>query len=546
MSALREILAHFGVEVDTKALVSGDHAVDGLIGKLKGLAHATAGVFAFHQIESFVEATVSEARELARASIMAGMTADELQRLRHAADMSGVETGVLSTALRFLQRNLFNAQGGSKGAKAAFEALGISTEKGVKLETVDILTKVSDAMLGLEDANERTGLAMKILGRGGMQLMPMLMKGGEAIRKYAKEVDELGGGFSAEGLAKSKEFASHHKQLLFVWRSMRDRLMIELVPALLVWGKSIEKIGLGVLKLNENGSLMRGVYLAAFVAIAARLPTIIGLFRSLWSSVLLPILPLAALLLLVDDLFILFTGGDSLIGRFFDHFDSGFSKMVGDFGVGTLTMFSSWENFVNGLLTALFVIPMAVGVLVTEIAGAFLKAFADIADGWDWLMRKLPGNAKDFLGIDREAGKNKTGHDNRQSAQETLDKARAGLGGVFAETLDSVGPMKKFRDAMAQRKEAAAAGVPYATFAGAGEEQKAGKVEVGQIVSTGAGTAAKGGTYIEDKKSIKIDVHVPGTTPATIAHQTGKAVGDAMRKTYDASLYSSEHVVEEE
>ena len=82
---------------------------------------------------------------------------------------------------------MLDAATGSKQAAAPFKALGISvTDSKGKLKTADaVLLQIADRFKEMGKDPAKPGLAMKLLGRAGAEMIPLLNMGGDAIDKLS-------------------------------------------------------------------------------------------------------------------------------------------------------------------------------------------------------------------------------------------------------------------------------------------------------------------------------------------------------------------------
>jgi hypothetical protein len=154
-----------------------------------------------------------------------------------------------------------------------------------------------------------------------------------------------------------------------VFKTLKDRLVMWLVPALTKLGEWVEK-GLKAFKefdkdtqILENSMKIFGLFL------------IVVLIPALWTAVtavyalLAPFLAVAAVVaaafLVVEDLYALFTGGDSAIGHYLDEwFGEGSAQKVIDWGanvvktfkewIAAFPNFTEWEDRINSFFGRLF------------------------------------------------------------------------------------------------------------------------------------------------------------------------------------------------
>ena len=74
-----------------------------------------------------------------------------------------------------------------KGASEAFRELGIAIKNsdGTLRSSGDVMLDIANKFKAMKDGPEKAALAMKLLGRGGAELIPMLNMGGTAIEEFS-------------------------------------------------------------------------------------------------------------------------------------------------------------------------------------------------------------------------------------------------------------------------------------------------------------------------------------------------------------------------
>jgi hypothetical protein len=345
--ALREILASFGYEIDHAELSKGEAGISHMVESIGSLGRHVAEAFAAYEIKEFVQRTIEGALELKHAAVIAGTSAQALQELRYAAEVSEVPVEALSMGLMRLQRSMFASGAGAMGAGAAFKVLGLNQKDLAKMDSTEAFTAVAEAISKIQNPAEQTALAMKMFGRGGAQLLPLLKKGSEGIAELRGEVTKLGGGFSQEYIEKAEKAHEASVKLSMTWRSLSVLLTDKLVPALTwITSKAAEFVQ-GLDHMNEGVNISR-VGLAAFVAVGvAGLSQLIPLVGAFALRSALPIIGWLALGLAIEDIIALFEGDHSLTGSLIDKF----------FGEGSASMFvqdvtamtATWQNFKDAL-----------------------------------------------------------------------------------------------------------------------------------------------------------------------------------------------------
>ncbi len=319
-----ELLGKLGLEVDKSSFAKGDQAIKGIGGRLGGFVKLAAGAFAVTKVIGFVNGLVQAGSALNDAAIRLGVTTNALQELNFAAEQTGATSADLENGLKFLSKNAVAAAGGSAELSAAYKKLGVNVKDSngeIKSSEV-LLGEVAEGLSKTDNASERTALAVKLLGRGGAALLPMLVKGEAGLAAFRKEFAELGGGFDEEFVENADKVGDNLDRLRLLSTSLKSAIGNVLLPVidrvltkLIDWGKVMMR----VLKGSEfiRASLILLATVSAITAAQALLP---------WVPVVLLFVGLAAV---IDEIYNLMTGGKSIIGEWLDEW----------LGVGTVDRF---------------------------------------------------------------------------------------------------------------------------------------------------------------------------------------------------------------
>src|SRR5262245_1340871 len=151
----------------------------GLKGALTGLVALAAGSWA----KGLIDDVTDTASHVVDMSQRLGVSAEALQELGHAAGLSGSSLEGVSTGLRMLSRTALQAKDGSDEAKKALRSVRLDAGKLVdgSLTLDDALVQVADKFAGMPDGAKKSALAMKVFGRSGADLIPLLNEGSQGI-----------------------------------------------------------------------------------------------------------------------------------------------------------------------------------------------------------------------------------------------------------------------------------------------------------------------------------------------------------------------------
>ena len=129
---------------------------------------------------------------LAKTSAKLGIATEKLAGLRHAAELTGVATSTMDTALQRMVRRLSEAEGGTGVAVKAIEELGLSMEMLSQMTPDEQFSTIADAMNGMKSQSDKVRLAFSLFDTEGVNLVNTLAMGSEGLRETQQEAEKLG------------------------------------------------------------------------------------------------------------------------------------------------------------------------------------------------------------------------------------------------------------------------------------------------------------------------------------------------------------------
>lgn len=244
-AAFREVQRGFG-DIERSA-----QRLRGVLSSL-GVGLSVAGLTAF------VRSGIQAADELNKLSQRVGVTVESLSALNFAAELSDVSVEQLSTGLRQLARNAFDAQAGTGEAKDAFKALGIEvTDTAGQLRgTEALLLDVAERFAGIEDGAGKTALAMKLFGRSGAELIPLLNQGRDGFEQLRAEAERLGIVVSGETAAAAEQFNDNLLRLTKSADGLKVSLTRDILPTLNAFADILLDVTQGADDADESFSVI--------------------------------------------------------------------------------------------------------------------------------------------------------------------------------------------------------------------------------------------------------------------------------------------------
>ena len=263
------------------SLESMAKATDDLANKTAALSAASAAGLAA-LAGSAVQAGKT-ADDLNTLSKQTGFTTAELQKMKYASDLIDVSMEDMTGSIQKLVKQM--ASGSD-----AFKTLGVSVtdETGQLRNATDVWYETLEALSQVENETQRDALAMEIFGKSAASLAGIVDDGGEALKNYGKDAEDLGlimsqdtldaanklndaidltkarleatfletGAKVAETVLPIVEEMAEEIAGLFEWISTLDEGTIKLIGSFLIFGTVLSPI----LKIVSSGiSLFNGV-----------------------------------------------------------------------------------------------------------------------------------------------------------------------------------------------------------------------------------------------------------------------------------------------
>ncbi len=325
---LRELLALFSVELDPEGVKKAEEKIDSLTNRLKALGEIVSEVLVLKKIGAFFGDMIEAGARVNDLSQRLGIGAQAMQRFQFAAGLVGADAEGAARSLGMLNRQIGQAEMGKRDAVQAFAAIGISISdlKGKKVD--EVLGQVAEGIAKIPEEGERAAIAMKLFGRNGQILLPLLQQGKKGIDEAAKAFREMGGGMSDQFVADAKKAQVELLKLKLGFTNLKSELAEAAMPTImLLLGLLKEAVHVFHDVAQQTDFLRHSFEIAAVVGVLklvqslGKLAKAFGLLKpSIWETLaafgefLIPIAIIGALVLLVDDLWTAMEGGQSVIG----------------------------------------------------------------------------------------------------------------------------------------------------------------------------------------------------------------------------------------
>lgn len=157
-----------------------------------GLGVTGAGLAAITPLLAAAKVFSDSGDVLDKASIRTGISVEALSELKHAAELSGTNLETLENGIRTMQRTLGEAAKGSGSATDALNQLGLTAADLEGLSPEEQFELLADRVARIEDPTLRAAAAMKVFGKSGTSLIPLIEGGASGINALQEEARRLG------------------------------------------------------------------------------------------------------------------------------------------------------------------------------------------------------------------------------------------------------------------------------------------------------------------------------------------------------------------
>jgi hypothetical protein len=161
-----------------------------------------------------------------------GVSVEAWQQLAYVAKLAGIEHDSLAKGLKSLSVQLFDASQGGAEAQRMFAQLGITTKDatGAIRPTEQVLLDLADRFEHMSDGAAKTALAVKLLGKAGIELVPMLNGGREGMEQLMQEAVRLGVVLDTKTAGSAEALNDNLTRLQTATRGMMVQGVAPLIP----------------------------------------------------------------------------------------------------------------------------------------------------------------------------------------------------------------------------------------------------------------------------------------------------------------------------
>lgn len=256
---------------------------------LKGVSMAAAGIDLALAGLAYKSGTAAD--ELNTLSQVTGISTDQLQKYKAAADLTDVSVEAIAKSQQKLKKSMFSAMDGANAQAQYFEQLGIeiTNADGSLRDANDVFEDTIAALGSMENETERDAIAMALLGKSATELNPLIEDNGETYKRVSQIFEDNGlEVVDEETLKRANDFNDSLDEIKATWglaiSTIGTQLAGYLSPIIDKVSKALEKVAGWLSKLSPQTLTIIGI-IAAIVAGIAPLLIIIGKLAFAISSI---------------------------------------------------------------------------------------------------------------------------------------------------------------------------------------------------------------------------------------------------------------------
>ena len=214
-------------------------ATSGLGGSLARAAGAAAGAAAAYISISQAKEAITATNELAKSTLTLqanlGVATKEASRWAVVARARGVDMKGLAQAFGILSKNIDAATHGGTEQLEMFKRLGLSMQdlKSANSDWSGFVTEFSDGLGKMGSGSERTALMMKTLGRGWLQIAPLMRDGADALKEQLALADKYHVTFGQQALDDQEKLIAAQRESQMAWMGLQVAFTRSVTPALI-------------------------------------------------------------------------------------------------------------------------------------------------------------------------------------------------------------------------------------------------------------------------------------------------------------------------
>jgi hypothetical protein len=214
----------------TKAFGEASKQVAAFKNTIVGLVGAWAGVATARAAVSFIKHNMDVADAMEDQAEQIGVTVRALGGLQLAAVQTGMTAEKFGASMGKLQQAMVAGSHGSAEIESALRSIGLSMDELKGKGADEQLAIIADRFAVTGDASLAAATAVKLFGKGGIEMIPILNGGAAGLAQAAKDAEQFGIALSGVEIGQITEAKGVLAQVESVVESLGLRITAELSP----------------------------------------------------------------------------------------------------------------------------------------------------------------------------------------------------------------------------------------------------------------------------------------------------------------------------
>lgn len=196
--------------------------------------------------------TASFGDNISKSAQKIGMSVSEYQRWDYAMKLAGTSMDASAAGFKTLTNSLDSAREGSKGAIEKFKQIGLSMDDLAGMNREEVFATVIEHLQNMTDDAEKAAAANDLLGKAGMNLMPMLNQTAEATKAAMDETEKYGMIMSDDAIQASVDYKDALTRMDGTLQGVKNDLVGQFLPGLTDVVNGISGMAAGVEGSDEQ------------------------------------------------------------------------------------------------------------------------------------------------------------------------------------------------------------------------------------------------------------------------------------------------------
>lgn len=423
MPPLRQILAELGFKVDTKPLEQAKSGLGRIAGAWKAFAGVVAAGAAARGLVTFLDDAARAGDATARLGESLDLSARQVAEWQDAITRAGGDANQFGDSYKTFAKLVEDARKGGEDQIKSLRRMGVvlRDNRGRLRETSDLY---EDAVVGLgkiSSSSRRAAEAERAFGGAGLTMIRVGLAGRDALDAQRAAFDRLYGGNYERYIQRSREQVAASVELDASFTALKRGIAQALMPALTWLTTTARKVVDWFTRMSQNtkifettlvvlGAVAAGVGVALTAAFAGPIAVVAAIAAAI-----------VAVILVVEDLWQLFTGGKSAIGGALDAmFGIGTAKSVVESVTSAVETLWRWTKMVgeafvstgkflvgfgDALGDVIFDVVQAIDGAIQSVTSFFAELWQGLSNAWTTVVSAIESGVQRVLAlVDRMIG----------------------------------------------------------------------------------------------------------------------------------------------